>query len=131
MKIAVTYENGKVYEHFGHTKQLKIYDVENNSIKTESIIDVSEKGHGALVGVLLDNFVDILICGGIGNGAKEALKKANIKLYGGVCGNADDAINNYINGTLEYNEDVKCSHHESEHHSCSGECNKNGCEGNK
>ena len=102
MRIALTYQNGNIYEHFGHTKQLKIYDIENKNIKTENIIDVNEKGHGALVGLLLDNFVDVLICGGIGDGAKEALKKANIKLYGGVYGNADSIVNDFINGKLKY-----------------------------
>ena len=134
MRIALTYQNGNIYEHFGHTKQLKIYDIENKNIKTENIIDVNEKGHGALVGLLLDNFVDVLICGGIGDGAKEALKKANIKPYGGVYGNADSIVNDFINGKLKYNENVQCSHHESYHNSC-GEhkCNenKNGCHGNK
>ena len=134
MRIALTYQNGNIYEHFGHTKQLKIYDIENKNIKTENIIDVNEKGHGALVALLLDNFVDVLICGGIGDGAKEALKKANIKLYGGVYGNADSIVNDFINGKLKYNENVQCSHHESYHNSC-GEhkCNenKNGCHGNK
>lgn len=134
MKIAVTYENGEIFQHFGHTKQLKIYDVENNVINGEIIIDVSESGHGALVGVLSNNEVEVLICGGIGNGAKEALQRANIKYYGGVVGSADDAVKNLLNGTLKYDENIHCNHHEEKEHSC-GEhkCNedKHGCMGNK
>ncbi len=133
MKIAVTYENGNIFQHFGHTKQLKIYEVDGKNIKGEKVIDVNGSGHGALVDVLIDNGVDTLICGGIGGGARIGLSDANIKLYGGVSGNVDEAVNALINGTLEYDEDVMCSHHENENHSC-GEhkCgdDKHGCSGN-
>ena len=27
MRIAVTYENGQIFQHFGHTEAFKIYDV--------------------------------------------------------------------------------------------------------
>jgi len=32
MKIAVTYENGQVFQHFGHTEQFKVYDVEDGKL---------------------------------------------------------------------------------------------------
>ena len=87
MKIAVTFENGNVFQHFGHTEKFKIYDISNGKIINESIVDTNGSGHGALAGFLKENSVDTLICGGIGNGAKQALAEAGIKLYGGVVGN--------------------------------------------
>lgn len=133
MKVAVTYENGNIFQHFGHTKQIKIYNVDNKKIVDEIIIDTLESGHGAIVDLLSDNGVDVLICGGIGGGARIALDDANIKLYGGVSGSAEAALKALIDGNLEYNENVICSHHENENHSCGehkcGE-DKHGCSGN-
>lgn len=96
MKIAVTFENGNVFQHFGHTEKFKIYDVSDNKVVNESIVDTNGSGHGALAGFLKENSVDTLICGGIGNGAKQALAEAGIKLYGGVTGNADGAVNDLL-----------------------------------
>ena len=134
MIVAVTYENGKVFQHFGHTKQLKIYDIEDNNIKQERIIEVNENGHGALVELLSNNEVQILICGGIGSGAKEGLEKANIKFYGGVLGDADNVVKNLLNKKLKYNENAHCEYHEYNEHSCNEhKCNedKHGCSGNE
>ena len=78
MKIAVTFENGNVFQHFGHTEKFKIYDISNGKIVNESIVDTNGSGHGALAGFLKENSVDTLICGGIGNGAKQALAEAGI-----------------------------------------------------
>lgn len=129
MKIAVTYENGQVFQHFGHTEKFKIYEVENGAVKSQSIVDANGQGHSALVGILRDLDADVLICGGIGGGAKAALNNANIKLYGGVKGSCDDAVMTFVEGNLEYNPDVKCSHHESEHGDGEHACGEHGCGG--
>ncbi len=134
MIVAVTYENGNVFQHFGHTKQLKIYDIEDNNIKEEKILEVNESGHGALVELLSSNGAQILICGGIGSGAKEGLEKANIQYYGGVLGSADNAVKDLLNKKLKYDENIHCKHHEHNEHSCNEhKCNedKHGCLGNK
>ena len=143
MRIAVTFENGEVFQHFGHTEQFKVYDVENGQIAKEQVVDTNGSGHGALAGFLTDMSVDALICGGIGMGAKNALVDAGIDLYGGVSGNADEAVKAFLAGNLSYNPDVQCSHHGEGHHhgeGCHGEghhgeghhCgeNKHGCGGN-
>ena len=92
MKIAVTYENGQIFQHFGHTEQFKLYDVADGSIVRAEVVDTNGSGHGALAGFLMQRGVDTLICGGIGGGAQMALAEAGIKLYGGVSGNADAAV---------------------------------------
>ena len=89
MRIAVAYENGEIFQHFGHTEQFKIYDVEDNKIVSSQVVDTNGSGHGALAGFLKENKVDALVCGGIGGGARSALSDAGIKLYGGVQGNAE------------------------------------------
>ena len=134
MRVAVTYEDGKVFQHFGHTEQFKFYDIEDDKIVNIQIVDTNGQGHGAIAGFLTNAGVDVLICGGIGGGAQIALREAQIQLFGGVSGNADEVVSTYIAGRLNYNPDVKCSHHEHEEsHSCVGHhCNedKHGCPGN-
>ncbi len=132
MKIAVTYENGKIFQHFGHTEQFKIYNVENGAVTVSEVTDTNGSGHGALASLLSALKVDALICGGIGGGAQSALEKAGIKLYGGVSGDADAAVNALICGRLNYNPNVRCNHHDHEHgeggHTCGDHgCGKGGC----
>lgn len=126
MKVAAAYENGMIFQHFGHTEMFKLYTIENGAIASAELIGTNGSGHGALAALLAQHGVDALICGGIGGGAQTALAQAGIKLYGGVSGDADKAVSALIAGSLEYNPDVKCSHHEHEH----GEghtCGSNGC----
>ena len=118
MRIAVTYENGMIFQHFGHTSQFKVYDIEDNAVVNEQIVDTMGQGHGALAGFLFNSGVDALICGGIGGGAQTALKEAGIRLYGGVSGSADEAVKALINGDLDYNPNVRCGHHNHGSHSC-------------
>ena len=115
MRIAVTYEDGNVYQHFGHTSQMKIYDVEDGKVVKEEVVDTAGNGHGALAGFLAGLKVDMLICGGIGGGARMALDEAGIKLYPGVNGAADAAVEAFLNGNLDYDPDTRCAHHEHEH----------------
>ena len=121
MKIAVTYENGMVFQHFGHTKQFKIYEIIDGSVVSFKILDTNGSGHSALAGLLKENDIDVLICGGIGGGAQNALTQTGIKFFGGVQGSADQAVVAYVCGKLDYNPDAKCDHHDHEHgegHSC-------------
>ena len=117
MKIAVTYENGQVYQHFGHSKQFKVYTVEDGKVTDAQVVDTNGSGHGALAGFLGGHQVDTLICGGIGGGAQMALAEAGIKLYGGVTGDADAAVEALLAGTLQYQPDITCNHH-GEGHQC-------------
>lgn len=131
MRIAVTYENGMIFQHFGHTAQFKLYEVEDNKIVSEKVVETLGSGHGALAGFLSACEADVLICGGIGGGAQNALAQAGIKLYGGVSGNADDAVADFIAGKLLFNPNVKCSHHDHEHgegHTCGDHgCGNHSC----
>ena len=130
MRIAVTYENGEVFQHFGHTAQFKLYDAEDGAIVSSRIVDTEGSGHGALAGFLKALQADALICGGIGMGARNALAEAGIRLYGGVQGSADAAALALAKGILAYDPDAKCDHHDHAHgeeHDCGRE--GHGCGG--
>ena len=118
-KIAVTYENGQIFQHFGHTQAFKIYDVEDGRVARSAVVGSEGSGHGALAGVLKELGVDALICGGIGGGARSALAQAGITLYGGVSGDADAAVTALLEGGLDFSGEATCDHHGHEHH---GDC---------
>ena len=115
MKIAVTYENGQIFQHFGHTEQFKIYEVEDGRILSSKIADTNGSGHGALAGFLQEHGVQVLICGGIGGGARNALAEAGIALYPGAAGDADSQVASFLAGALNYDPNTTCSHHSHEH----------------
>lgn len=127
MRIAVTYENGEIFQHFGHTEAFKVYDVEDGKVVSSQVVSTNGSGHGALAEVLHTLQVDTLICGGIGGGAQNALASVGIRLFGGVSGNADEAVNALISGSLNYNPDVKCNHHGEHHHEEGHTCGSHGC----
>ena len=127
MRIAVTYANEEVFQHFGHTEEFKVYDVQDGKVVASEVVDTNGQGHGALAGVLTALKADVLICGGIGGGAQMALAAAGIKLYGGVSGSADAAVEALLAGTLDYNPAVKCSHHGE--HGEGHTCGEHGCGG--
>lgn len=127
MRIAVTYEDGQVFQHFGHTERFKVYDVENGEVITATTVNTNGSGHGALADILKKIRVDTLICGGIGGGAKTALSEAGIRLFGGVSGDADKAVESFLSGQLGYDPNVTCSHHEEHHHDHEGACGEHGC----
>ncbi len=128
MKIAVTYENGNIFQHFGHTQQFKVYNTLDGTVVDAQIISTNGNGHGALANLLTSLGVNVLICGGIGGGAKIALSEAGIKLYGGVSGSADEAVNALLADNLKFDLDVCCDHDHHKGHHC-GE-DKHHCMGN-
>lgn len=121
MKIAVTYDNGNVFQHFGKTEYFKIYEVEENKVVSSEVMSSNGSGHGALAGLLADSSVDVLICGGIGGRAQSALAEAGVELCAGAQGNTDEVVEAYLRGEL-VNSGVNCNHHHEEGHSCGDHC---------
>ena len=127
MKIAVTYDNGEVFQHFGHSEFFKIYDAKDGKTISAEVVSTNGSGHGALAGLLQQSNVDVLICGGIGGGAKNALDAAGILLYAGVTGSADAAVEALLAGKLAQRTEANCNHHGEHHHDHGETCGEHGC----
>ena len=117
MKIAVTYDNGNVFQHFGRTEFFKVYEVEDSKVVSSEVIASNGVGHGALAGLLSGQSVDVLICGGIGGGAQAALQEAGVELCAGASGDTDKAVEAYLRGE-RVSTGANCDHHHEEGHSC-------------
>lgn len=128
MKIAVTYDNGNVFQHFGKTEFFKVYNVEDQKVVSSEVISSNGSGHGALAGILAEQSVDVLICGGIGGGAQAALSEAGIELCAGAQGDTDQAVESYLKGEL-ISTGVNCDHHHEEGHSCGSHEEGHSCGG--
>lgn len=132
MKIAVTYDNGNVFQHFGRTENFKVYDVEDGRVVSSEVMNSNGVGHEALAWLLKDNAIDVLICGGMGQGAQDALAEAGIEVCAGAEGNTDEAVAAYLAGEL-VNTGVNCDHHGHEHghdHDCAeAGCDPSACAG--
>ncbi len=131
MRLACTYENGQIFQHFGHTQQFKIYDIADGEILASQVVDTNGSGHGALADVLQNLGAEVLLCGGIGGGAQMALRERGIRLYGGVRGDADAAVRAWLGGALDYDPDARCDHHDHAHgegHTCGDHgCDSHSC----
>ena len=131
MKIAATYDNGNIFQHFGKTEFFKVYEVEDNKIISSEVISSNGLGHGALAGLLGEQGINVLICGGLGGGAQTALKEAGVEVCSGANGDADQAVEAYLRGEL-VSTGANCNHHHHEEghscgdheegHSCGGSC---------
>lgn len=120
MKVAITYEHGMIFQHFGKCQNFLILDIQENKVTNRNLWKSNGSGHGALVAMLSKESVDVLICGGIGQGALHALQDAKIQVIAGAVGNVDVAVDAYLNGTLHNDPKGTCDHHhEGEHHHCS------------
>ena len=142
MKIAVTYDNGNIFQHFGHTEAFKVYDVEDGRVVSSQVLSAGGAGHEALAGLLANHEIGVLICGGLGGGAQAALAQAGVEVCSGAQGDADQAVEAYLKGELVsagvncdhhgegHGEGHSCGHHEEEDFqgdSCGGDCG--GCPG--
>ena len=129
MKIAATYENGNIFQHFGRTETFKVYEVEDGKIVSSQVIGSNGIGHGALAGLLADQDIKVLICGGLGGGALNALNEAGIEVCAGASGSADEAVEAYLRGEL-VDSGANCDHHHhggEDHECCGGHGEGGGC----
>lgn len=126
MRVATTYDDGNIFMHFGRSEQFKIYDIQDGKVLNEQVVNTGGTGHGALAGLLANGGVDTLICGGIGGGAQSALTEAGIRFYGGVSGSADAAVQALLGGSLGYDPEARCDHHDHAH-GAGHTCGEHGC----
>lgn len=124
MKIAVSYADGQVFQHFGKTEAFKIYEIQDGQVLGAQVVPTDGNGHEALAQFLAQLDVAAVICGGMGEGAQSALLEAGIQVFSGAQGDADEAIDALLAGQLE-GAGVTCDHHDSDE-GCGGDC---GCGG--
>ncbi len=121
MRLAIPYDGSQIFQHFGKSEQFRLYEITDGAVTGSRLLASNGAGHGALVTLLQQEHVDVLICGGIGAGAQNALKEAGIRLFGGVQGDADQAAADFVAGRLAYDPAVHCEHHgtgEGDGHGC-------------
>lgn len=124
MKLAVTYDNGQVFQHFGKTQQFRIYDIQDGKVGPSLVTGTGGQGHGALAGLLRGLGISVLICGGIGPGAQDALKSLDITVIPGITGDVDQAVQDFVDGKLVPNTEALCNHH---HDGPAHSCGDHGC----
>lgn len=119
MKIAVTCVNGQVFQHFGHCPSFLICEIKDGKMTSQEMLNTQGHGCSLLASFLKQNGVDVVICGGIGAGTKEHMISYGIEILSGASGDAIVQVQNYLAGTLNYNPETECDHHEHEgNHQC-------------
>ncbi len=129
MRLAIPYENDQICQHFGHCENFKIYEIQEGQILSSEVVACNTSGHDGVAAFLQAESVALVICGGIGAGAQNALIEARIAMYAGVSGGCDEAVTLFLQGQLGYVQTATCgqSHDESAGHSCGSGCG--GCSG--
>jgi len=128
MYLAIPFENGNVNSHFGHSEFFRIYQVEAGQIKAAETIRLNVSGHDKIPEFLKNCGVTAVICGGMGEGMKAGLARAMISVFPGVTGSADQAVKDFLDGTLKYAVAGGCSSGCGHHDHGSG-CHSGGCGG--
>lgn len=118
MRIAVAAEGRNVTEHFGHCVNFMLYDVENEKIIKEESVDNPGHKPGFLPNFLADKGVQVIISGGMGQGAVDIFNERNVEVVVGASGDAKTAVEDYLQGALKTSGSV-C--HEHLHHDECGE----------
>lgn len=101
MKVAIPYQDGVLFEHFGRAKEFKIYSIENLDPVTGEVVSPEDLSHAAVARFLKERGVDVVICGRIGPHAREAIEGEHMLIFDGVTGGADDVVDMFLQGTLE------------------------------
>ncbi len=109
LRIAVPYKDGQVFQSFGRSTQFMIYDIDKGKTTIRTLVNTNGSGRGAMADILKKIYTTTLICGNLGEGAKTAVERAGITLYAGVSGEADRAVDEFLKGTLIFNNQICCN----------------------
>lgn len=109
MKIAVPYENGQVFQHFGKAAQFKIYEAIDDEIISQEVVDTQGTGHKAMLDLMKEKQINVLICGGVGVAAVGGLLDAGIQILGGAEGSADEQVADFLGGKLHFEDPGACA----------------------
>lgn len=125
-KIAVAAdENRNVYGHFGSASRFVVYTIENGALTGKTELQSAGDGHDGAVRRLTEEGISVVICGGIGAPAMEALMSAGILVIPGIQGDIDVAVGSYLDGSISADSKATCSSHDHEDGEdchCNGGC---------
>lgn len=116
MKIAMP-KNGEVLnQHFGQSKEFLIATVDNNQVVESKVISSEslQHNHAGLSGLFLSEGVSLVITGGIGAPAVNALKEKGLEVIKGASGKCEEVLEGYLSGKL-MDQNVTCNHHGEQH----------------
>jgi len=117
MKIAMPQNGEMLNQHFGQSKSFLIVSVENNQIAARKEIssESMQHNHAGLSGLFLTEGVSLVITGGIGQPALNALKEKGLEVIKGASGKCEEVLEQFLNGKLD-DRNVTCDHHGEHHH---------------
>jgi predicted Fe-Mo cluster-binding NifX family protein len=117
MKIAMPNDGEMINQHFGQSKSFLIATVENQEIVNKQNISSEslQHNHAGLSGLFLTEGVSIVITGGIGQPALNALQEKGLEVIKGASGKCEDVLEKYLAGNLN-DQNVTCNHNGEHHH---------------
>jgi predicted DNA-binding protein (UPF0251 family)/predicted Fe-Mo cluster-binding NifX family protein len=116
MKLAVPSLDGQIDGHFGHCKEFLVFGVEGKKLIPEATIP-SKEGCGCKSGIAVDLAqagVTHLIAGNMGEGAVRVLSSHGIAVIRGASGDARQAVQAFVDGTLA-DSGIGCAGHGADH----------------
>ena len=120
MKVALPYEDGMLLEHFGRAKEFKIYTITDLDPVTGEVIAPADLSHEAVARTLKEQGVDVVLCGSIGEQARQAVEGEHMLVFSGITGAADDVLDRFLQGSLDVADGAG---------GCGGGCSSGGCGG--
>lgn len=126
MKVVIPCtENDEIFQHFGHANQFAVYEYTEGEYVEKKVFTTKCKGHDEIAKLMRYLDVNVVVCGGIGDGAIKALARHKILVYAGVEGNIDQAYYDLTNNRLKCTSTSTCSGHScscGSHSSCGCGC---------
>ena len=112
IRIAVSYKDGEIFEHFGHSEFFAIYEFDEHDLErsTKRLVDTSAMhGHKDMADLMKREKIDAVICGQMGDEARSLLLSYGIIPVPGYCGDADTAAELLVTGQLPASDGGGCS----------------------
>lgn len=106
MKIAIVMEGNDGSPHFGHCEKVMLVTLENGEVSAREVVGAPEHDCGALPRLFSERQVEYVIAGGLGGGAVANLNRAGVKVIAGIQGPAEDALGQFLAGTLAGGEAI-------------------------
>jgi predicted Fe-Mo cluster-binding NifX family protein len=112
MKIGMPKNGEFLNQHFGQSREFLIASVENGQVVEIKEIsgETLQHNHAGLSGLFLTEGVSLVITGGIGQPALNALVENGLQVIRGASGSCDEVLEKYLTGELT-DKNVVCNHH--------------------